>query len=119
MLQFIKNILPSQSPLLPDQVWAAIRTEHYRLRIEEAYIYWIQGLGYSNVTSISPDLNSNYYFRISRQNKLSHPLKKYIFYHQKCHPIEKGKTEVQQFLKSSGDKRKISTLRYYDWKIEL
>ncbi len=42
MLQFIKNILPSQSPLLPDQVWAAIRTEHYRLRIEEAYIHWIK-----------------------------------------------------------------------------
>jgi len=52
-------------PKLLDQVRDAIRTRHYSIRTEEAYIYWI---------------------------------KEYIFYHNKRHPKDMDKPEINQFL---------------------
>lgn len=55
----------SQPPRLMDQVRSRIRTLHYSLRTEEAYVHWIR---------------------------------RYIFFHDKRHPKDMGKTEVEQFL---------------------
>jgi len=38
----VNKSIPSQKPRLLDLVRAAIRTRHYSMRTEEAYIYWIQ-----------------------------------------------------------------------------
>lgn len=52
-------------PKLLDQLRDAVRTKHYSIRTEEAYVYWV---------------------------------KQFIFYHNKRHPREMGKEEINKFL---------------------
>ncbi len=54
-------------PKLLDQVRQAIRTRHYSVKTEDAYVGWI---------------------------------KRFIFFHNKRHPLEMAETEIAQFLSS-------------------
>jgi integron integrase len=58
-----------------DHVRAAIRTRHYSVRTEKAYVQWI---------------------------------KRFIFFHQKRHPLEMGEAEVGQFLSNLACERQVS-----------
>jgi len=53
-----------------------IRTKHYSIRTEEAYVGWI---------------------------------KKFIFFHNKCHPAEMGKLEMEQFLTYLAVERNVAS----------
>jgi hypothetical protein len=64
-----------QRPKLLDHVRAAIRTRHYSVRTEKAYVQWI---------------------------------KRFIFFHQKRHPLEMGEAEVGQFLSNLACERQVS-----------
>lgn len=64
-----------QKPKLLDQVRAKIRTKHYSIRTEKAYVDWI---------------------------------KRYIFFHNKRHPLEMDEREVEQFLTDFAVKKKVS-----------
>ena len=62
-------------PKLLDQVRQAIRTRHYSIKTEEAYVGWI---------------------------------KRFIFFHNKRHPLEMAEAEVGQFLSSLATERHVS-----------
>ena len=62
-------------PKLLDQVRDAIRTRHYSLRTEEAYVGWIR---------------------------------RFILFHNKRHPAEMGKAEIEQFLTALAVKRHVA-----------
>jgi hypothetical protein len=102
MLQFPKNTATPKRPGLLELVRSALRTRHYSPRTGESYIYWIQGVGYFYFTSISPDSNSNCYFRILPQNKLSNPLKRYILFHRKRNPAEIRETGIYTHVMNKG-----------------
>jgi predicted aldo/keto reductase-like oxidoreductase len=57
--------MPPDQPKLLDQVRDRIRTMHYSVRTEEAYVEWIR---------------------------------RFILFHQKRHPAEMGKDEIEAFL---------------------
>jgi integron integrase len=63
-------------PRLLGQVRQAIRTRHYSVKTEEAYIGWI---------------------------------KRFIFFHNKRHPVEMGEREIAQFLSSLATESHISS----------
>ncbi len=65
---------PQQAKLL-DRVRIAIRTRHYSLRTEEAYVGWIR---------------------------------RYIFFHNKKHPLEMGEPEINAFLSQLAVKDRVS-----------
>jgi len=62
-------------PRLLDRVRIAIRTRHYSLRTEEAYVGWIR---------------------------------RFIFFHNKRHPIEMGEPEINSFLSHLAVKDRVS-----------
>jgi integron integrase len=64
-----------QPPKLLDRVRIAIRTRHYSLRTEEAYVGWI---------------------------------KRFIFFHNKRHPLEMGEPEINAFLSGLAVKERVS-----------
>lgn len=64
-----------QPPKLLDRVRIAIRTRHYSLRTEEAYVGWIR---------------------------------RYIFFHNKKHPLEMGEPEINAFLSQLAVKDHVS-----------
>ncbi len=64
-----------QPPKLLDRVRIAIRTRHYSLRTEEAYVGWIR---------------------------------RYIFFHNKRHPLEMGEHEINSFLSHLAVKDRVS-----------
>jgi integron integrase len=64
-----------QPPKLLDRVRIAIRTRHYSLRTEEAYVGWIR---------------------------------RYIFFHNKKHPLEMGEPEINTFLSQLAVKDRVS-----------
>ncbi len=64
-----------QPPKLLDRVRIAIRTRHYSLRTEEAYVGWIR---------------------------------RYIFFHNKRHPLEMGEPEINAFLSHLAVKDRVS-----------
>lgn len=64
-----------QQPKLLDRVRIAIRTRHYSLRTEEAYVGWIR---------------------------------RYIFFHNKRHPLEMGEPEINSFLSHLAVKDQVS-----------
>ncbi len=110
MLQVAKNTFPSKRPKLLDQIRAVIRTRHDNMRTEEACIHWIKGVGYLNYASIFSDSNSDCYFKIPLQNKLSHLLKKYIFAYQKRRSAKQiielkviyEEVHIQRLIRSAG-----------------
>ena len=64
-----------QQPKLLDRVRIAIRTRHYSLRTEEAYVGWIR---------------------------------RFIFFHNKRHPLEMGEPEINSFLSQLAVKDRVS-----------
>lgn len=64
-----------QPPKLLDRVRIAIRTRHYSLRTEEAYVSWIR---------------------------------RFIFFHNKRHPMEMGEPEINAFLSGLAVKERVS-----------
>jgi len=64
-----------EQPKLLDQVRERIRTLHYSIRTEEAYVEWIR---------------------------------RFILFHQKRHPAEMGKVEIEAFLTYLAVKRQVS-----------
>jgi integrase len=64
-----------QPPKLLDRVRIAIRTRHYSLRTEEAYVAWIR---------------------------------RFIFFHNKRHPMEMGEPEINAFLSGLAVKERVS-----------
>jgi integron integrase len=60
-----ESIMASDQPKLLDQVSALIRTLHYSIRTEEAYVHWAR---------------------------------RFILFHNKRHPAEMGKEEIEAFL---------------------
>jgi len=67
--------MPSAQPKLLDQVRERIRTMHYSIRTEEAYVDWIR---------------------------------RFILFHQKRHPAEMGKEEIEAFLTYLAVKRHVA-----------
>ncbi len=64
-----------QPPKLLDRVRIAIRTRHYSLRTEEAYVAWIR---------------------------------RFIFFHNKRHPMDMGEPEINAFLSGLAVKERVS-----------
>src|SRR5437016_8214485 len=65
----------NQPPRLLDRVRIAIRTRHYSVRTEEAYVGWIR---------------------------------RFIFFHNKRHPVEMGEREINAFLSGLAVKERVS-----------
>src|SRR5262249_1483047 len=64
-----------RAPKLLDRVRIAIRTRHYSIRTEEAYVGWIR---------------------------------RFIFFHNKRHPMEMGEPEINAFLSGLAVKERVS-----------
>ncbi|MBY0241518.1 MAG: integron integrase [Burkholderiaceae bacterium] len=67
--------MPPDQPKLLDQVRERIRTMHYSIRTEEAYVDWIR---------------------------------RFILFHQKRHPADMGKDEIEAFLTYLAVQRKVA-----------
>ncbi len=48
------------------------------------------------------------HYSISTEKTYMHWIKHYIFFHNKKHPIEMGKLEIEQFLTSLAVEKKVS-----------
>ena len=70
-----KTLPTIPKPKLLEQVRQTIRTRHYSVRTEKAYIHWI---------------------------------KRFIFFHNKRHPIEMGEAEIGKFLSSLATEGRVS-----------
>jgi integron integrase len=64
-----------KEPRLLDRVRASIRTKHYSIRTEQAYVDWIR---------------------------------RFILFHDKRHPIEMGKSEIERFLSHLAVNRNVA-----------
>src|SRR6266404_3262111 len=81
----VRPPVPTGKPKLLDQVRETIRRKHYSIRTEEAYVDWINRVRESHESN-------------SERCTVSHGVKRYIFFHQKRHPVEMGALEMEQFL---------------------
>ena len=90
----IQNPPGAKQPKLLDQVRDAIRTKHYSLKTEEAYIHWIQGVRYLIKFMYTILVYSVENIKlIDLMGVIISPPKKFIFFHNKRHPKEMSEAD--------------------------
>ena len=109
MEQITENLPVEKKPKLLDQVRNTLRTKHYSMKTEEAYIHWIQGVRYFIhlfIICLKSDLENNKIIE-NRKYPISPP-KRYILFHNKRHPKEMGEKEINEFITHLAVKEKVS-----------